>query len=146
MAEIAGGEWQRLTDDAAIDAHPAWSPDGKTIAFATSRWGDLEIALIDPDGTNLRRMTESRGMDDYPAWSPDGRFVAYMSKRDGNDEIYLQPLDGPAINVTNDPAIDNFPTFTSDGRLGFVSNRDGGFEIYLMSLPKIKAQSPRSEK
>lgn len=133
VANVAGpaGEWQRLTDDAAIDAHPTWSPDGKTIAFATSRWGDLEIALINPDGTNLRRLTESRGLDDYPAWSPDGRSVAYTSRRDGNDEIYVQPLKGPAQNVTGDPAIDTFPAWTADGRIGFVSNRDGGFEVYL---------------
>lgn len=135
VGSTAGGEWQRLTDDAAIDAHPAWSPDGKTIAFCTSRWGDLEIALISPDGSNLRRLTESRGMDDYPAWSPDGRSLAYMSKRDGNCEIYIQPLEGLAKNITNDPGIDNFPTFTADGQLGFVSNRDGGFDIYLMKLP-----------
>ncbi len=138
VASTTGGPWQRLTDDVAIDSHPAWSPDGKTIAFATSRWGDLEIALINPDGSNLRRLTESRGMDDYPAWSPDSRSIAYMSKRDGNNEIYLQPLNGPAKNVTNDPGIDNFPTFTTDGRLGFVSNRDGGFDIYLMTLPDLR--------
>lgn len=135
----AAGDWQRLTDDAAIDAHPAWSPDGKTIAFATSRWGDLEIALINPDGTNLRRLTESRGLDDYPAWSPDGKQIAYSSKRDGNDEIYVQPLDGPAQNVTCDPAIDNFPAWTPDGRLGFVSNRHDGFEIYLLDWKKSQA-------
>lgn len=133
VADLSGGEeWVRLTEDAAIDAHPAWSPDGKTIAFATDRWGDLEIALIDPDGTNLRRLTESRGLDDYPAWSPDSLSVAFMSKRDKNDEIYVQPLVGVARNVTNDPSIDTFPTWTADGRIGFVSNRDGGFEVYLL--------------
>lgn len=130
VADVAGGEWQRITNDAAIDAHPAWSPDGKTIAFATDRWGDLEIALVNPDGSNLRRLTESRGLDDYPAWSSDGRHVAFTSNRDGNLEIYVHPLDGPARNVTRHPAIDNFPTWTPDGRIGFVSNRDGGFDIY----------------
>lgn len=130
VADIMGGEWQRLTEDPAIDAHPTWSPDGKTIAFATDRWGDLEIALIEPDGSNLRRLTDSRGLDDYPAWSPDGRHIAFTSNRDGNLEIYVQPLVGPAQNVTRDPAIDNFPAWTSDGRIGFVSNREDGFDVY----------------
>ena len=130
VADVMGGEWQRLTTDAAIDAHPSWSPDGKTIAFATGRWGDLEIALINPDGSNLRRLTQSKGLDDYPAWSPDGRQIAFTSNRDGNLEIYLQPLDGPAINITRNEAIDNFPAWTTDGRIGFVSNRDGGFDVY----------------
>ena len=130
VADVMGGEWQRLTEDAAIDAHPAWSPDGQTIAFATDRWGDLEIALIHPDGSNLRRLTDSKSLDDYPAWSPDGRHVAFTSNRDGNLEIYVQPLAGPARNVTRDPAIDNFPAWTPDGRIGFVSNRDDGFDLY----------------
>ena len=90
----------------------------------------MEIALIEPDGSNLRRLTESRGLDDYPAWSPDGRYLAFTSNRDGNLEIYVQPLDGPAVNVTRHPSIDNFPTWTPDGRLGFVSNRDDGFDLY----------------
>lgn len=134
VANIAGGEWQRLTTDAAIDAHPSWSPDGRTIAFATNRWGDLEIALINPDGSDLRRLTESRGLDDYPAWSPDGRWLAYTTNRDGNLEIYVQPLDGPAINVSRHPGLDNFPAWTPDGRLGFVSGRAGGFDVYSMTL------------
>lgn len=130
VADLMGGEWQRLTEDPAIDAHPAWSPDGKTVAFATDRWGDLEIALINPDGSNLRRFTESKGLDDYPAWSPDGRHLAFTSNRDGNLEIYVQSLEGPPLNVTRDPSIDNFATWTADGRIGFVSNRDDGFDLY----------------
>jgi TolB protein len=133
VADVAGGEWQRLTTDAAIDAHPSWSPDGKTIAFATNRWGDLEIALINPDGSNLRRLTQSKGLDDYPVWSPDGRHIAFTSNRDGNLEIYVQSLDGPASNVTRHEAIDNFPAWTPDGGIGFVSNRDGEFDLYSIS-------------
>jgi TolB protein len=141
VADIKGGDWLRLTDDPAMDAHPTWSSDGKTIAFATDRWGNLEIALIEPDGSNLRRLTESRGLDDYPAWSPDGRHLAFTSNRDGNLEIYVQPLDGsaqpdgPAVNATRNPSIDNFPAWTPDGRIGFVSNRDDGFDLYSIPWP-----------
>jgi TolB protein len=135
VANVAGGDWQRITESPGVDAHPAWSPDGSTIAFATDHWGDLEIALINPDGTNLRRFTESRGLDDYPNWSPDGKLLAFVSKRDGNDEIYVQPLDGPGLNVTKNPAIDNFPCWRPDGLLSFISNRDGAFELYLLKRP-----------
>lgn len=137
VASLAGGEWLRLTNDAAIDAHPSWSPDGKSIAFATNRWGDFEIALINPDGSNLRRLTHSKGLDDYPAWSPDGQRIAFTSNRDGNLEIYVQSLDGPAINVTRHESIDNFPTWITNDRIGFVSNRDGGFELYSATYPSI---------
>ncbi len=136
VADLTSGDWQRLTTDTVIDAHPSWSPDGKMIAFATNRWGDLEIALINSDGSNLRRLTHRKGLDDYPAWSPDGRRVAFTSNRDGNWEIFVQTLDGPAINVTRNEAIDNFPTWTPDGHIGFVSNRDGGFDLYSVRTPE----------
>lgn len=134
VADVAGGDWLRLTNDAAIDAHPTWSPDGRAIAFATNRWGDLEIALVSPDGSNLRRLTHSKGLDDYPVWSSDGRQLAFTSNRDGNLEIYVQSLDGPATNITRSAAIDNFPAWTPDGRIAFVSNRDGGFDLYSVTL------------
>jgi TolB protein len=145
VADVEGGEWRRLTSDPAVDAHPAWSPDGRWIAFATSRWGDLEIALIQPDGRNLRRLTHSKGLDEYPSWSPDGKRLAFTSNRDGNLEIYVQPMSGEgtpepggggrAQNVTRNDAIDNFPAWTPDGRLGFVSNRDDGFDLYTIKVP-----------
>ncbi|HSG70190.1 MAG TPA: hypothetical protein VLA12_07235 [Planctomycetaceae bacterium] len=135
----------RLTDDAAIDAHPAWSPDGKTIAFSTNRWGDLELALISPDGTNLRRLTNSPGLDDYPVWSPDGRILAFTSNRDRNLEIYVMSVStGKTVNITQNRAIDNFPAWTPEGNIGFVSNRDGGFDIYVDEPPaefRVKRES-----
>lgn len=127
-----GKDEVRLTSDPAIDAHPAWSPDGKRLAFATNRWGDLEIATIDANGENLTRLTESRGLDDYPAWSPDGKQLALTSNRAGNFDIHvLDVARGTVRNATQHAAIDNFPTWSPDGRLTFVSNRSGGFEIYV---------------
>ncbi len=127
-----GSDEVRLTSDPAIDAHPAWSPDGQRLAFATNRWGDLELATIDIQGENLVRLTDSRGLDDYPAWSPDGQKLAWTSNRGGNFDIYVRDVaSGTDRNATQHPAIDNFPTWSPDGRLTIVSNRSGGFEIYL---------------
>ena len=127
-----GKDEVRLTSDPAIDAHPAWSPDGKRLAFATNRWGDLEIATIDANGENLTRITESRGLDDYPAWSPDGKLLALTSNRSGNFDIHvLDVASGTIRNATHHAAIDNFPAWSPDGRLTFVSNRGGGFDIYV---------------
>jgi TolB protein len=126
-----GKDLKRLTSDPAIDAHPCWSPDGKRIAFATNRWGDLEIAAVHSDGSNLVRLTESRGLDDYPAWSPDGKHIAFVCNREGNAEIFTTDPDGKnSTNRTQHPAIDNFPAWTPAGELTFISNRDGGFDIY----------------
>jgi TolB protein len=133
-----GSQLRRLTSDPAIDAHPAWSPDGKQIVFATSRWGDLELALLQSDGSGLMRLTESSGLDDYPVWTPDGKRIAFTSNRDGNLEIYTcDPSGNNPRNVTRHPAIDNFPAWTPGGDLTFVSNRDGGFDLYTKPVRAI---------
>ena len=132
VSDADGKSMVRLTSDPAHDAHPHWSPNGKSIAFATNRWGDMEIALINPDGTDLTQVTHSVGLDDYPSWSPNGKRLAFTSNRDGNLEIYvLDTATGLLENATRSPAIDNFPAWTPDGRLGFVSNRDSGFDIHV---------------
>lgn len=135
-SDAVATEPRRLTTDAATDAHPAWSPDGKSIAFATDRWGDLEIALIDVKSGDVKRITTSRGLDDYPVWSPDGRHIAFTTHRDGNFEIYVMSADGSSPrNLTRQPGIDNFAAWRDAGRISFVSNRDGQFDIYLQRIP-----------
>lgn len=132
LMSITGSDWTRLTTDPAVDAHPAWSPDGKSIAFSTNRWGDLELAVMNADGTNLKRLTHSVGLDDYPAWSPDGRYLAFTGNREGNLDIYVHRVsDGKLSRLTQSRSIDNFPAWTPGGQIGFVSNRDDGFDIYV---------------
>jgi TolB protein len=59
-----------LTDGATANDSPTIAPNGRHIAFVTTRWGREEIAIIDyPDGKNLRRLTET-GNNTYPSWSP----------------------------------------------------------------------------
>ena len=61
-------------------SNPAWSPDSKSIAFqCTMSYGDLEICVINRDGTGFTRLTTNRDTDDSPAWSPDGSVIAYMT-------------------------------------------------------------------
>jgi len=137
-----GKDLRRVTNDPAIDAHPAWSPDSRRLVFATNRWGDLELAIIHVDGTGLTRLTNSPGLDDYPTWSANGDAIAFTSNRDHNFEIYTCRADGTkAQNQTNHPSLDNFPAWTPNGGLTFVSNRDGGFDLY--QLPNIISATAR---
>jgi Tol biopolymer transport system component len=76
-----------LVDFATIDADPAWSPDGRLIAFASSRSGG-GIYVVHPDGTGLRRLI--RGPTSDVVWSGDGRRLAYMGPRG----IYVARSDG----------------------------------------------------
>src|SRR6266705_1273163 len=59
------------TPDKSPKVEPAWSPDGKSIAFVGTRDGNPEIYLCDPEGKDLRRITNDPARDEHPAWSPD---------------------------------------------------------------------------
>ncbi len=73
-----GSGLTRLTYNEAIDRHPVWSPDGKTIAFTSQRDGASAIYLMSTDGSNQRRLTW--GWDPY--WSPDGQIIAFHTHND----------------------------------------------------------------
>ena len=129
------GEISRLTNHSADDGNASWSPDGRRIAFMSSRDGNNEIYVMDSDGSNLRRLTNHSADDGYPSWSPDGRSIAFHSSRDGNAEIYSMGSDGsnPRRLTNQHSAIDAAPVWSPDGdRIAFMSSRDGNFEVYVM--------------
>jgi TolB protein len=72
---------------------PAWSPDGKRIAFTSARDGNLDIYVTHADGTNLRRVTTHPDRDDFPIWHPAGRQLLIVSEREGDSDLYLVDVD-----------------------------------------------------
>ena len=77
VADIDGGNERNLTNNAAFDGWPVWSPDGTSIAFASNRAGPAlvgQVYVMDADGDELRRVTDGPSHV-QPAWSHDGRAV-----------------------------------------------------------------------
>ena len=73
---------------------PAWSPDGSRIAFMSNRDGNLEIYVVNKDGSNPRRLTNHPANDTTPTWSPAGNQIAFTSDRSGSPQIYVVDADG----------------------------------------------------
>jgi Tol biopolymer transport system component len=84
-----GANPRRLTSNASLDYWPAWSPDGKAIAFTSNRDGNYEIYVMTADGGSQRNVSMHPGQDNFAAWSPDGRRLAFVSNRSGDHAIYI---------------------------------------------------------
>jgi len=132
--DLASWREYNLSQHPAEDRSPAWSRDGKHIAFESHRDGNWEVYLLELDSGELTRVTQDLAFDGAPAWSPDGTHLAFESYRDGNWEIYLLELEsGQLARLTDDPAGDYGPAWAPDGdHIAFTSWRDGDKEIYLM--------------
>jgi TolB protein len=111
---------------------PAWSPDGKWIAF--SMRGDIWKAPA--DGGEATQLTSGPNYHFEPAWSPDGRRIALSMDVGGNLEIGIVGSDGGAVErVASNPRVDLEPTWSRDGKaLYFVSARSGGWRIFRHDL------------
>ena len=91
-----GSGTRRLTHNRAYDGEPAWSPDGRKIAFKSRRTigGNGEIYVMNADRSGKRNLTRNPAQDGRPSWSPDGRRIAFLSDRDGRLEAHVMNADG----------------------------------------------------
>lgn len=144
----SGGAARQITDPYNDARHPAFSPDGRTIAFQGYRAGGYDIWAIAPDGSNQRQLTSGPFDDREPAWSHDGTRVAFSSDRgpsisagqvDAGSSNYniwvLEVATGTLTQITTDRADDFMPTWSPDDQeIAFISTRAGGQTIWAVTL------------
>ena len=136
-ADTANAVATRLTNTAAQEMMPAWSPDYKKVAFASDRDGNLEIYSMKSIGGAAVRLTDHPAPDGDPVYSPDGSKIAFTTYRDGNAEIYVMDADGKNLKrLTVNGASDTDPTWSPDGtKIAFTSDRvqKTWSQIYIMN-------------
>jgi len=114
---------------------PAWSPDGRRLAYVSFERGNSAI-YIQEISTGARELVAShRGINGAPAFSPDGTRLALTLSRTGNPEIYVMDLASKALTqITQHWSIDTEPAWTPDSqRLMYTSDRGGKPQIYEVS-------------
>jgi TolB protein len=147
-----GSNVKQLTHELGYDGGPFWSYDGKKIVYRAQhpktpeeiadykdllskgliRPGNLEIWVMNADGSNKRQVTRNGAANFAPYWHPDGKRIVFASNvadpKNGRDfDLYIINEDGTGLErITYAPDFDAFPMFTSDGkRLVWASNRNG---------------------
>jgi TolB protein len=91
----------RLTDHPAADFSPAWSPNGRQIAYVSQRNGDNDIWLADLDRVDDRFTSLSaryQSIDDHPVWSPDGQTLLWCANVDGVTQLFTWQVGQPGLS------------------------------------------------
>jgi len=119
---------------------PAWSPDGRQLAFVSFEKHRAEIYLIDVATGRRELLSQFPGINGAPAWSPDRQTLAVVLSKDGSPKIYLMDLMTRRLTqLTQGYAIDTEPVWSKEGRfLYFTSNRGGKPQIYRMEVSTRK--------
>jgi TolB protein len=84
-----GTRVRRLTNHRGLDTRPAWSADGRQLAFTSLRDGNYDIYVMNVDGSRVRRVTRHEERDDFAFWHPKGQQLVVVSERRGQHDLYL---------------------------------------------------------
>ncbi len=135
VADADGFNAQTLLESSEPLMSPAWSPDGKQLAYVSFEGGNSSIYIQDILSGRREQVAAHAGINSAPAWSPDGARLALTLSKDGNPEIYILHLaDRSLQRITRNRAIDTEAAFSPDGaKLVFTSDRGGSPQIYEVS-------------
>jgi len=148
-----GSEKKNLTNTPHhAEQGPAWSPDGKKIAFVSiahprlpnalkghlvplrTLWElarSAQIYVMNADGSEQKKLADNSAYGGRPAWSPDGSKIAFSSYKDGEYGLCVMNADGSGQKHFTDSG---FASWSPDSkRIVFASYRDGNMEVYVMN-------------
>lgn len=145
-----GTDRRCLVDTDGPDSWPAWSPDGRWLAFVGGADGVDQLFLVRADGTGLRQVTDSSANKESLAWSPDGLRIGYTasdSPDSGPFSIHLVGVDGSrdttiASSRSGDAGFVGMGDWSPDGAtILYVADRGAGIELWTMT-PEGQQKAP----
>jgi Tol biopolymer transport system component len=142
VVEPDGGGLRKLATKPVQDNFPAWSPNGKRLAFEASEDPDafnIDIYVMNADGSGVKRITKESTLDRMPSWSPDGTRIAFMKdsrsvQEPDTGDIYTIRADGTDLRQLSDDGLDEDPAWSPDGQtvaFGRLTKATG--EIYTLN-------------
>ena len=162
--DIATKTVTQVTSGDYDDAEPAWSPDGKSLAFSSNRSQpdpdrtyDSNIWVVAADntdkGAHLTQITTNPGSDEHPVWSPDGRSIAYVTQLEpklseySTHHLAISPAAGGSAKVltaTLDRNVEH-PQFSPDGQsIYFMADDDATINVCRISINHGEVTRPIS--
>ncbi len=142
MFSLLLGRLIHFSNVGGTNLSPAWAPNGQELAFSSSRTGDPEIWVSDPQGEMARRITSYKGPDVSPTWNPKtGSQIGWISGRTGLPQLYIMDSDGSGVTRMTDGGYATSPSWSPNGQfIAFAWNRKygpgapGGQDIYVMEI------------
>ncbi len=134
VMDYDGTNPQQLTQNGSLNLTPAWSTDGRSVAFTTYQFGHPDLYFVDAVSGKPSFHLKQTGLQSAPAWSPDGKRVAVASTHEGNAEIYVMNAGSAKLQrITIHPSTDTSPSWSPTGReLVFTSDRLGSPQLFIM--------------
>lgn len=128
-----GSNLKQLTKGDGENLSPTWSPNGKYIAFVSTRDGNKEIYIMNKKGKRHLRLTSCEASDTSPVWMPDGRRILFVSNRDGTENFYTVNIKNKVIEkITQfNKGVYGDPSISAKGdKIIYISNVWMSWQIY----------------
>jgi hypothetical protein len=126
----------QVTDQLGAELSAKYSPDGAKIVYVSDQAGNLDIFVVDADGSNPVQLTATTALEGSPAWTPDGNRIVFESDQSGSSQIWIMNADGTEpIQITQGEIPNYRPSVSPDGqRVIFTSSREDNYDIYVMNI------------